>query len=131
MAYTVIVKGTPRSIRSSSRSRTTWKNKVANEARKKFSRPLTDNDLRIKITIFYNGIPTFDADNVSKPICDALCGIAYNDDSQIIERIVRMRSLDGAYRIKGIPPEVAVAMCEGEDFVWIEISKVGREVENL
>ena len=42
-----------------------------------------------------------------------------------------MRSLDGAYRIKGIPPEVAVAMCEGEDFVWIEISKVGREVENL
>lgn len=105
--------------------------KVAAEARREFSTPLQDNDLRVKITVFYNGVPTFDADNVSKPICDAMCGVVYDDDNQIIERTVRMKSLDGAYRVKGVAPELAIAMCEGEDFVWVEISKVGSEVENL
>lgn len=131
MVYNIIVKGTPKSVHSSSRSRTTWKSQVAAKASAEFNSPLEDNDLRVKITIFYNGVPTFDADNVSKPVCDAMCGVAYHDDSQIMERIVRMRSLDGAYRIKGVPRKLAVAISDGEDFVWIAISRVGSEVENL
>lgn len=131
MVYNIIVKGTPKSVHSSPRSRMTWKSQVAVRASSEFHSPLEGNDLRVKITVFYNGVPTFDADNVSKPICDAMCGVAYHDDNQIMERIVRMRSLDGAYRIKGVPRELAVAMSDGENFVWIAISRVGREVVNL
>lgn len=131
MTYNIIVKGTPKSVHSSSRSRKTWKSQVAIEASSKFNAPLEGNDIRVEITILYNGVPTFDADNMSKPICDAMCGVAYHDDNQIMERTVRMRSLDGAYRIKGVPRELAIAMSDGEDFVWITISRVGREVENL
>ena len=131
MDYNIIVRGTPKSVHSSPRSRNTWKSHVATRASSEFSAPLEGNDLRVKITVFYNGVPTFDADNVSKPICDAMCGIAYHDDNQIMERIVRMKSLDGAYRIKGVPRELAVAMSDGDNFVWIAISRVGREVVNL
>jgi len=131
VTYHMIVKGIPVSIQSSSRSKNAWKSKVANEARAKFTTPLVDNDLKVRITIFYNGVPTYDSNNMSKPICDAMCGIAYNDDRQIMEQTIRMKSLDGSYKIKGVPLELAVAMCEGADFVWIEISKVGSEVENL
>ena len=131
MVYDIIVKGTPVSINSSSRSKNAWKSKVANAARPEFSTPLQYNDLRVQITIFYNGIYTYDPNNMAKPICDAMCNIAYNDDNQIMDPMVRMRSLDGAYKIKGIPRRVAIALSEGEDFVWIAISRVGSEVVNL
>jgi crossover junction endodeoxyribonuclease RusA len=129
--YNIIVRGTPKSVHSSPRSRNTWKTQVATGTSSEFNAPLEESDLRVTITVFYNGIPAFDADNVSKPICDAMCGIAYHDDNQLMERTVRMRSLDGAYRIKGVPRKLAVAMSDGDDFVWITISRVGREVENL
>lgn len=131
MAYHIIVKGTPVSINSSPRSKTAWKTKVADATRPEFVTPLRHNDLRVKITIFYNGVYTYDPNNMSKPICDAMCNVAYNDDNQIMEPIVRMRSLDGAYKIKGIPQKVAIGLSEGDDFVWITISRVGGEVVNL
>ena len=88
--------------------------------------------ITIRITAYYNGVPTYDSDNISKPIVDALKGIAYVDDSQVIDRIARKRALGGAYRIKGVPPELAVAIAEGDDFVSIEINELSREeAENL
>jgi crossover junction endodeoxyribonuclease RusA len=116
MAYHIIVKGTPVSINSSSRSKSAWKSKIAHMASPEFSTPLRHNDLRVQITIFYNGVYTYDPNNMSKPVCDAMCNVAYIDDNQIMEPIVRMRSLDGAYKIKGIPRKVAIALSEGEDF---------------
>lgn len=127
----IVVKGRPISINSSSRSKNRWKNKVAQEARRFFSTPLDDTDLRITITFFYDSLPDFDTDNVCKPICDALKGVAYNDDSQLMERNARRRDLNGSYRIKGIDPELAVAMAEGEEFVSIKLDKVGRGVVEI
>lgn len=127
----VIVKGTPISHQSKSNSKLIWKEKVAQESRTKIPHPLSNDDIKIRITVYYNGIPTFDIDNISKPICDALNGIAYEDDSQIQDRIARKRSLNSSYRIKGIKPELAVAMAEGDDFVSIEISIIGEEIEVL
>lgn len=131
MPYHIIVKGTPISYNSSTRTKNAWKTKVANAARSVFTTPLTDDDLRVRITIFYDGVFTYDPNNMTKPICDALCNIGYDDDIQIIEPLTRMRDLNGSYRIRGIPPEVAVAISEGDEFVWITISKVGSEVTIL
>ena len=131
MQYKVIVKGIPKSVNSSPTSRRTWMTKVAEEARKNFGTPLQDDDLRVEITIFHNGIVTFDSQNMAKPICDALCGVAYVDDMQVMEAEVKRKNLDGTFHIKGVPEELAIALCQGEDFVQIVIKKVGNEVEQL
>lgn len=124
----VVLKGRPISIRASARSKERWKRKVANAARRVFPTPLDGNDMSITITFFYNALPDFDTDNMSKPICDALEGIAYHNDSQLMERHARRRDINGSFRIKGIDPKVAIAIAKGEDFVAIKIEKIGPGV---
>ena len=90
---------------------------------------MDDTDIKVTITFFYNTLPDYDTDNISKPICDALKGIAYHDDNQIMDRIARRRDINGSFRIKGVDPKVAIALSEGNDFVSIKIEKVGAGVE--
>jgi len=125
-----VVKGRPYSVQASAARLNAWKKTVADAARPKFPIPLDRNDVRIKITFFYNTLPDFDTDNVSKPICDALNGIAYADDHQLGERIARRRDINGSYRIRGVSPKLAVAIAEGEDFVFIEIDRPGPDEVN-
>ncbi len=129
----IIVKGRPVSVNASSTHKNWWKSKVAAEATKVFATPIdmTHNDLRVTITFFYDSLPDFDTDNISKPICDALNGIAYHDDRQLMERNARVRRIDGSFRIKGVDPELVVAIAEGEDFVSIKIEKVGSGVAQI
>jgi len=124
----IIVKGRPVSVNSSSRNKARWKAAVAAEAKKVCATPLGNNNLSITITFFYNNPPDFDTDNISKPICDALKGIAYSDDSQLMERHARRRDLNGSFHIKGVEPSVAVAIAEGEEFVSIKIEIIGAGV---
>jgi Holliday junction resolvase RusA-like endonuclease len=128
----VIVEGVPRSIQSSSASLSTWKDQVASVARNVFSSPLRGKNISIRITVYYNGFPSFDTDNISKPIIDALKGVVYRDDKQVMDRVARRRDMEGAYRIKGVDIKLAEAIAKGDDFVCIEINKLSkREVERL
>src|SRR5712691_6848223 len=115
-----VVKGRPVSIQASGPSRNVWRNAVAAAAGPRCAAPVGHNNLRIRITFYYNTLPDFDTDNVSKPICDALIGVAYLDDNQLSERIARRKDINGSYRIRGIDPELAVAIAEGNDFVFVE-----------
>jgi hypothetical protein len=84
------------------------------------------------MTFFYRTLPDFDTDNISKPICDALNGIVYHDDHQLGERHARRRDINGSYQIQGIDPELAAAIGDGDDFVYIEIERIqAAEAENL
>lgn len=125
------MKGQPASVNASPPTKSRWKTKVAAAASQVFSEPLEDIDLRIVITFFCNGLPDFDTDNMSKPICDCLKGILYLDDSQLMERNARFRDLNKSFYIKGVEPAVAVAIAEGEDFVAIGIEKVGEGVARI
>lgn len=126
----IIVKGTPKSIQAHSLA--SWKAEVVAAARQVFSSPLTAENITVRIAVYYNKLPTFDTDNISKPIVDALQGIAYDDDSQVMERRAIKKTLDGSYRIKGVDPKLVVAMAEGVDFVCIEVRELSKEeVERL
>ena len=127
----VVVAGHPVSIQGASKSKTHWKAKIAVEARKAFLSVLPDQDLVITITFFHERKPKFDTDNMCKPICDALNGIAYIDDKQLIERHARFRDLNGAFRIKGVAPEIATAIANGSEFVSVEITKLGSRIEEI
>jgi len=128
---TIIVKGIPASVNSSPGTRTAWKSMVAAEGIKKCTEPSNAPDLRITIKYFYDGTTDIDSDNISKPICDALIGVAYNDDSQLMDRNVGKRNINGSYRIKGVDPEIAVAIAEGEPFISITIENIGTGVTEI
>lgn len=126
-----VIKGRPVSIQASSGSRQAWRTRVAAAAAPKCTAPSNHNNLRIRITFYYNTLPDFDTDNVSKPICDALIGVVYLDDNQLGERIARRKDINSSYRIRGINPELAVAIAEGDDFVFVEIEEIGPDEVNL
>ena len=48
-----------------------------------------------------------DADNVAKAICDALNGVAFDDDSQVVDLCVMKRQA-----AQGLPPDVIVVISE-------------------
>jgi len=127
---TVIVKGIPKSIQAQSVA--DWKQQVTNAARQVFSAPLAGNSITVRITVFYNKRPTFDTDNISKPIVDALNNVAFIDDKQVMERTAKRQKINGSFRIKGVEVALAKAIAEGDDFVCIEVRKLSRrEVEIL
>ncbi|MBI2936966.1 MAG: RusA family crossover junction endodeoxyribonuclease [Thaumarchaeota archaeon] len=126
-----IVKGKPASSQNSGSKKRSWKLKVSEAAQPLFQSPLADEDLVVRVTVFYDGIPDYDTDNVSKPVIDALKGVAYADDRQITDRNVRKRSLDNPYRIRGVSSLLVTAIADGEEFVFIEISKLGEQVKDL
>lgn len=122
--------GIPRS--SQARSRVTWKRQVSSIAGNICTTLLEGDDLQIDVTVYYTGLPTFDNDNVLKPICDALEGICYHDDHQLSDYHIRRRSLKGySGRIQNPSLELLDALRNGRDFVYIELSKVNRLEEEL
>ncbi|MBI2886121.1 MAG: RusA family crossover junction endodeoxyribonuclease [Chloroflexi bacterium] len=104
---------------------------VREAAKPKFSTPRDDQDLKIQVTFFYVNPRTLDVDNMLKLICDALKGIAYNDDSQLSDAHARRRDIQGSYRLEDVPVELVEALADGEEFVFIEVSTLGESVREL
>ena len=127
----IIIKNRPVSVNAETARKTARRAIVAAAARAVCRTPFVEDDLHVKITFYYDRLPDFDTDNISKPICDALQGIVYNNDNQVMERFARRRDINGAYHLKGIAPEIAAAIAEGDEFVCIEISNVGDGVAYL
>lgn len=87
---TAIPKGRPRAGRgrvyTPGRTRD-WEEYVGWLFVSQFGRPLLEGAITVDITI--GGRPRGDVDNLAKSILDALNGIAYRDDSQVLELRVR------------------------------------------
>lgn len=121
LVYRIIVPGIPRSSRA--RSRHTWMSQVASIARTVCTTLLQGNRLQIEIAVYYTGLPTFDNDNVLKPICDALEGICYNNDHQISRHLIERHPIQGySGRIQNPSTGLLGALAAGRDFVYIELS---------
>ncbi len=120
----LFIPGTPVSYQSKRQNLRTWKRKVASIALERVSDPVTDAEMAVSITHFYKTPPRCDADNMAKPICDALNNIVYRDDRQIVERVARRIPLNREFTLRGMPRELALALCEGDEFVFICISRV-------
>src|SRR5688572_19407725 len=85
--------GTPVSAQGSSDAKRLWQQRVtraANEARPEWSPP-PFADLVLRVAYFYVYAPAADLDNVVKPLQDALKGVAFEDDVQVVDLIASMR----------------------------------------
>jgi len=119
------VDGPPVSTQGSSRGRSAWQARVLAAATAKW--PVGEAPcgvpVALRITHFYdstNGRPA-DVDNIIKPIQDALKGLVYIDDHQVADTRGRRRDINGAFRVRGLASEVAVALALGREFLHVLI----------
>jgi Holliday junction resolvase RusA-like endonuclease len=123
--FEFVVTGPPASAHAARRAPqelAAWKAAVASAARLHWAanRSPRSDALSVRITEFAL-LKTRDLDNIGKPILDALQGIVYRNDRQILELVVDWRPIDGLFRALHMSPLVALAFTRGSDFLWIRI----------
>lgn len=117
------IKGPPISHQAKSASRNRWKAAVAAAASAKVQAgdTPTNYDVAIKITYYYEGDAP-DVDNIIKPIQDALIGIVYVDDSQVVQAVSSKTRIDGSFKIRGASAKLLLAFSNRDAFVHILIT---------
>jgi Holliday junction resolvase RusA-like endonuclease len=76
--------------------------------------------LEFAMTYYYESVAP-DVGNISKPIEDALNGLVYVDDGQIVREINQKRKLDGSLRIQEPSVVLAAALESGTEFIHVII----------
>lgn len=130
--FEFIVEGPPVSLQARNRSRLqAWKSDVTAAAAASWSNagPIPD-EVQIQIVYYHEGNP-IDSDNMIKPIQDALAGLVYVNDSQVIDTRAAKRRLDAPFRVKGISPVLATGFSSGHEFLHIRIEDAPDQQELL
>ena len=83
-----------RAISYNARGKVRFQSGLAADALAVVAAPFTSSPLYAKVVYFHRGRSTLDADNLSKPVLDALKGVVYTDDSQIVLRVAAKVALE-------------------------------------
>nr|WP_281411471.1 RusA family crossover junction endodeoxyribonuclease [Enterovirga sp. DB1703] len=120
---TFAVRGIPASVQASARSRARWRDSVRVAALAKLPPGswAWTTQLRVTIIYFSQGPSALDADNIAKPILDALNGLIWVDDRQIDEIVIRKSDLTALVAMKNPPPELADALLWNDAFVLVRV----------
>ncbi|MBN3926467.1 MAG: RusA family crossover junction endodeoxyribonuclease [Nostoc sp. DedQUE04] len=99
-----------------------WKKTVRQEAEKYWSseQKTATGLVMLQITYFYDSVQ-IDIDNIVKPIQDAIKGLAYVDDNQVSDLLVRKRNLSGNFRIENMTSTLAEGFASGNEFLHIVV----------
>lgn len=121
-----IVKGPPVSQQTRRRQRLgTWKDFIQSAVREQLPTDFqqTSNSVRLSIIYFYDRVQC-DTDNIVKPIQDALKGLIYIDDKQVVSNKIDKKDINGRFRIKRMSPVIAQGFIQGEEFLYIKIEEI-------
>lgn len=124
--FEFIVDGPPVSLQTRNRSRLQdWKARVRAAAQSywKTGGPPSDQNLRISITYYYDTASP-DVDNIIKPIQDALVGLVYIDDNQIVDTSCRKRDINGSFKIRFASPILVNGFTQGDEFLFIRVEEM-------
>lgn len=103
----------------------TWRATIAGAAMLAWPNAPLTIELKAVIINFYAGNePSVDTDNMSKPILDAIQGIAYVNDRQIVQAEITHARLGGAYQIGGRRPIIVNALQAQAQFVYVSIEDI-------
>lgn len=132
LPFEFTIQGPPVSAQTRNRPRLAqWKQDVRNAAVAAVpagAAPAT-GPAKITITYYYEGDAP-DADNIIKPIQDALNGVVFVDDAQVVETKSRKRSLNGSYQIRGASGVLLQGFAGGVGFLHIRVED-GPHIEVL
>ena len=122
--FEFILDGPPVSQQARRRDRLrAWKVTVRQEAEKYWlsEQKATTGFVMLQVTYFYDAI-AIDVDNIVKPIQDAIIGLAYVDDDQITDVLVRKRNLSSNFRIENMTSTLAEGFSSGNEFLHIVVT---------
>lgn len=122
--FEFILDGPPVSQQARRRDRLrAWKVTVRQEAEKYWlsEQKATTDFVMLQVTYFYDAI-AIDVDNIVKPIQDAIIGLAYVDDDQITDVLVRKRNLSSNFRIENMTSTLAEGFSRGNEFLHIVVT---------
>ena len=122
LLFEFTVKGPPLSVQAKSTSKNRWKAEVKQAAQIQLgaNSRITTEEVKFSITYYYkDNCP--DVDNIIKPIQDALEGVIYIDDRQIVETKSRRKLLGGSYIVEGASKVLLIAFADGDDFLHITV----------
>lgn len=96
---------------------------VRQEAEKYWSseQTMAAGAVMLQITYFYNAV-AMDVDNIVKPIQDAIIGLAYVDDNQVTDILVRKRYLLTKFKTMGITATLQEGFDRRNEFLYIIVS---------
>ena len=122
-----VVFGTPISAQGATEAKNSWKERVKVAAREAAevdaSAPV---DLVVlRVAYFYVDAPAADLDNVIKPIQDALKGIAFGDDIQVVDLVGSMRPKAGNDVVE-MSSTLATGFAGNSDFVHVVVEYSSR-----
>ena len=118
-----IVDGPPVSQQTRRRERLrAWKTTVRQEAEKYWppGQKAAIGLIMLQITYFYDSV-AMGVDNIVKPIQDAIIGLAYIDDDQVTDVLVRKRNLSGNFKIENMTSTLAEGFLRGNEFLHIVV----------
>ena len=123
LPFEFVVDGPPVSAQARRRQRVKdWIETVRQEALKHWSNgedPVA-GPILLEIVYLYGEI-ALDADNIIKPIQDALKGLVYGDDGQVTDVVVRKRDLEANLTVQD-PSEVLAEAFERErEFLYVVV----------
>lgn len=121
-----IVEGSPISQQTRRRERLrAWQSRVREKAESQWSenfRTATE-DVLLQIVYFYKET-VLDVDNIVKPIQDAMIGLAYLDDVQVTDILVRKRDLlkNLIIRDESLTPVLIEGLTTEDEFIHVVIT---------
>lgn len=121
-----IVEGSPISQQTRRRERLrAWQSRVREKAESQWSenfRTATE-DVLLQIVCFYKET-VLDVDNIVKPIQDAMIGLAYLDDVQVTDILVRKRDLlkNLIIRDESLTPVLIEGLTTEDEFIHVVIT---------
>ncbi|MEH2412865.1 RusA family crossover junction endodeoxyribonuclease [Nostoc sp.] len=123
--FEFIVDGSPVSQQARKRGKSNpleaWKKTVRQEAEKYWSseQKTATGWVMLQITYFYHS-DQMDVDNIVKPIQDAIKGLAYIDDKQVSDLLVRKRNLFGDFT-QNMTSTLTEGFDRGKEFLHIVV----------
>jgi crossover junction endodeoxyribonuclease RusA len=101
-----------------------WKRAVTERAAVAWGRaePRTD-DLALVVAMFASGGWRLDLDNMAKPILDAMTGLVWVDDRQLVDVHLVRKSFDQPVLLQGVTQVLGNALAEPGPFVYLRVAE--------
>ncbi|MGH6899573.1 MAG: RusA family crossover junction endodeoxyribonuclease [Geminicoccaceae bacterium] len=125
LPFEFVIEGPPVSQQTRRRARRrAWADHVRRRAMSHWpaDEPPALGPIRVVITHVFAGASS-DLDNLAKPVLDALQGLAYEDDGQVTDIVMKKRDLARNLRLEALIPLLLNALDRGEEFLHVLVEE--------
>lgn len=117
--YRFVVPGRAFSFRTSRGQ--AYKKTVRGEARRVFPKPIAGQPVEVRIDCFHWKPLRADIDNIAKCIIDALIGVAYVDDSQVVHQSAVGHWLQEEVHMPGGPIDLVKPLAQHLEYAFVRV----------